>query len=198
MRSRGSMREVDAAGHVVDVEHLAPGPAAVGRLEHAAFSVAAPEVPHRTDVHRLRIARVDDDGADLLGGLEAEVLPRLAAVDRFVDAVAEPVRLARGRLSRADPDDVRDPTARPRRRRRPPRSPRRKSASSSCRGSSCARRRLQPCTRRRSSAGPARRRRSRHVRTERLDRSGAAESRRGRHDRAVGAAPPPARGRRCR
>src|SRR5438105_2547298 len=49
---------------------------------------------------------MDDDLADLEGLLEAHVLPSLAAVGRFVDAVAVGDRVARVRLSGADPDDV--------------------------------------------------------------------------------------------
>jgi hypothetical protein len=51
-----------------------------GRLEHAAVGVGAPQVPHRADVHRLGIARIDHDGGDLLRRLETEMLPALAAV----------------------------------------------------------------------------------------------------------------------
>src|SRR6185312_9030687 len=60
----------------------------------------------RGDVHDVGVARVDDDLADVLGLLEPHALPRLASVDRLVDAVTEvggPLRVV---LARAEPEDV--------------------------------------------------------------------------------------------
>src|SRR5262249_14375719 len=54
----------------------------------------------------VRVGGVNEDLADLEGLVQAHVLPGLAAVDRFVDAVAVGDGVARVGLAGADPDDV--------------------------------------------------------------------------------------------
>ncbi len=98
--------DVGAAGIRVEVEHLRPGPAAVGRLEEAALLVRAPLVTERGDVGDVRVSRVDADARDPLGVGEAEMRPRLAGVGRPIDAVAERHAVARIALARAYPHDV--------------------------------------------------------------------------------------------
>src|SRR5215212_25615 len=81
--------EIRDAVLVVDVESPAPRLTAVGRHEHAAFFVWTKSVSERADVNDVGVLRVDGDGGDSFGVFEAHVLPRLAAVSCFVDAVAE-------------------------------------------------------------------------------------------------------------
>src|SRR5204862_4044963 len=80
--------EVDDAGAVVLVQDLVPGLAAVARLVDAAVLVGAVQAAEGADVDGVRVLRVDDDLADLVGLLEADVRPGLAAVGALVDAVA--------------------------------------------------------------------------------------------------------------
>ena len=69
-------------------QHLLPGLAAVGGLVEAAVAAGAPQRSLGGDVDDVRVARIDDDLADVLGVLQADVLPADAAVARAVDAVA--------------------------------------------------------------------------------------------------------------
>ena len=123
--------------------------------------------PVGADVDDVGIGRMDDDARDAAGLLEAHVLPGLARVLRHVDAVAHDVAVAdHPRLAGADPDDVRDRSARRRSRRSRRRAGRRRSARRSgrrrststrrprrSRGSRCWDRRAR---RRRSRCGPPR------------------------------------------
>ena len=105
--SRGSMTHVADAGVLGDREHRRPGLAAVGRLVEAAVAAGRPERALRRDVDGVRVLRVDQDLADVLGALEADVLPALAAVLALVDAVAVADAALAVVLAGADPDDVR-------------------------------------------------------------------------------------------
>src|SRR6185436_18710065 len=78
------------AGVLADEEHGVPRLAAVGGLVEPALAAGLPERALGGHVHHARIPRVDDDPADVLGALEAHVLPALAGVVGAVDAV--PVR----------------------------------------------------------------------------------------------------------
>ncbi len=99
--------EVDRADAVVDVEHLLPRLAAVGRAEDAAFLVLREQVAHRGDVHHVGVRRMNDDARDVVGVGESHELPGRAGVGGLEDALAR-VRRARVRLiAGAHPDDVR-------------------------------------------------------------------------------------------
>src|SRR5262249_49534428 len=99
--------DVGDAGVVADRQHLVPGATAVGRLEQAPVAAGPPQRPLRRHVHGVGAARVDDDPADVLGGRQADVLPRLAAVVGAVDAVAVADAALAVVLAGADPDHVR-------------------------------------------------------------------------------------------
>ena len=99
--------DVGDAGVLVDREHGVPGLPAVGRLVEAAVAAGRPERALRRDVDDVRVLRVDHDLPDVLGGLEAHVLPALAAVLALVDAVAVADAALRVVLAGAHPDDVR-------------------------------------------------------------------------------------------
>ena len=90
-------------------EHARPGLPAVGRLVEAAVAAVAPERALRGHVDDARVARVDDDPADVLGVLEPDVLPGLAAVGRLVHAVAVAHAALRVVLAGAHPDRQRIP-----------------------------------------------------------------------------------------
>ena len=107
VRLAGLEHDVADAGVVADVEDARPGRAAVGRLVEAALAARGPQRPLRRDVDDVRVARIDEDLADVLGVLEPHVLPGLAGVGRLVDAVAEMRAALAGVLAGAEPDDVR-------------------------------------------------------------------------------------------
>src|SRR2546422_6885673 len=90
----------------VDVERFSPGLAAVGGHENATLVVWSKCVAHCTNVHHLWILWVADDRRDVLGVLESGMLPALAAVSGFVNAVAERNTVAGVRFTGADPDNV--------------------------------------------------------------------------------------------
>ena len=99
--------DVGDAGVVGNLQHLRPRAAAVNRLVEAAFAARRPQRALRRDEHRVAVFGTDDDAADVLGGLEADVGPRTAAVVALVHAVAVRDRALRIPLAGADPHDVR-------------------------------------------------------------------------------------------
>ncbi len=107
VRVAGVHDDVGDAGVLVDRQHGIPGLPAVRRLVEAAVAAGAPERALRGDVDDVRVLRVDEDLADVLGGLQADVLPALAAVLALVDAVAVADAPLRVVLPRAHPHDVR-------------------------------------------------------------------------------------------
>ena len=99
--------DIGDAGVVVDLQNLVPRLAAVGRLVESAIAALLPERPLRRDVDRVRIARVDQDFADVFAGLEADIPPRLPAVGALVNAVAVADAALAVVLARADPEHTR-------------------------------------------------------------------------------------------
>src|SRR6185503_20202676 len=53
--------QIDGSGFRALVEHFRPGPAAVGRHEHAAGLVLGPGMSRRGDINNVRVGRMDDD-----------------------------------------------------------------------------------------------------------------------------------------
>ena len=99
--------DVADAGVLADREDGSPGRAAVGRLVESAFAALREERPLRCHVDDARVARVDENLADVFGGFEPHPLPGLAGVGRFVDAVAEVSTALAVVFPRAQPEDVR-------------------------------------------------------------------------------------------
>src|SRR5207244_9479469 len=99
--------QVGHAGVVADRERLLPILTAVGALVEPAVAAGSPERPLGGHVDDVRVPRVDDDLADMLGLLEAHLLPAFAAVVRAVDAVAVADAALAVVLPGADPDNVR-------------------------------------------------------------------------------------------
>src|SRR5262249_62116838 len=84
-----------------------PRLAAVGGLVESAIAPRSPERPLRRDVDRVRVPRINNDLADVLRVLQADVLPRPPAVDRLVHPVPVADAPLAVILTRPDPDDVR-------------------------------------------------------------------------------------------
>src|SRR5207244_425830 len=99
--------DVGDAGVLADIEHLVPGLAAVDGLVEATIAAGIPQRSLGRDVDDVRIARIDEDLADVFGILEADVLPRLAAVVGAIDPVAVADAALAIVLAGADPDDAR-------------------------------------------------------------------------------------------
>src|SRR5690348_4861128 len=100
-------REIGAARAVVHREHLLPRRAAVGGVVDAALALWTKRLSDGAHVHRIRIARIDDDSRDVSRGLEPGVLPRPARVSGLVNAVAERVvGTNEPRLAGAGPHDI--------------------------------------------------------------------------------------------
>src|SRR4051812_16796163 len=99
--------KIDHTRAVIDVEHFLPGLPTVGRFVDAAVFARAIQAAERADIDDVGVLRMYEKAADLIGLLQAHVLPGLATVGRFIDAVAVRDAVARVRLTGADPDDIR-------------------------------------------------------------------------------------------
>src|SRR5205823_2900872 len=84
----GREDHLDGAGVLILICSLLPGSAAIERAKEAALGVRAVRVPEDGDENAIGIARVNGDGTDLLAVAQAEMLPGLAGVGGFVDAIA--------------------------------------------------------------------------------------------------------------
>src|ERR1019366_1554721 len=71
---------INRAGIVVLIQDLLPGFAAVRGAENTPFRIRAPRMPQGCDQNKVRIARIDDDGADVARVFQAQVLPGQASV----------------------------------------------------------------------------------------------------------------------
>ena len=91
----------------VDVQDALPGLARVGGLVQPTIAAGAPQRPLSRDEDGVGIAGIEVDVRDVAGGLEADVLPGLAAVDGPVDAVAPRYAALVVVLAGADPHHVR-------------------------------------------------------------------------------------------
>ena len=78
---------IDSARVLVFIENLLPGLSAVGGAKHAAFFIRSPGVAECSHQNDVRVARVNDQCADMARVFQSEVLPTLTTVGGFVDAV---------------------------------------------------------------------------------------------------------------
>src|SRR5206468_9502417 len=86
-RIAGTEGEVDGAGVLVLEEDLVPAPPAIRRAEDPALGIGTVGMAEGGQEHAVRIARVDQDAADLLRVAETDVRPGAAAIRRLVRAV---------------------------------------------------------------------------------------------------------------
>ena len=97
-------QQVGHPGVVADLEHLRPRFVAVAGQVHATFATRAPQRTLCGDINGVGVLRMNQDAGDVFGALEAHVAETLAAVDRFVDAVAVGHRALAVVLAGAYPD----------------------------------------------------------------------------------------------
>src|SRR5215469_11519520 len=79
---------IDSAGILVFIKNLLPGLAAIERAEDAPLRVGSIGMAECRDKRDIRIRWIDDDFANGSRIVQTDVLPRLAAVERLVHAVA--------------------------------------------------------------------------------------------------------------
>jgi len=86
---------------------LLPALTAIDGLVEATLATARPQRALRSHVDDLRISWIDQDGTDVLGVLQAHVLPGLTAIETSVDAIAVADVSAADVLAGTDPDGIR-------------------------------------------------------------------------------------------
>ena len=99
--------QIAGAGFVAAEKNFLPGLAAIFRSKYAALFVRRPHMSLRRDVNDIRILRMDANARNLSRVFQADVLPGLAAVRRFVNSIAVRNVAANRRLAHADIDRVR-------------------------------------------------------------------------------------------
>src|SRR5579862_2771049 len=104
VRISGIHRQVDNARMIVQLEHLIPGLATIGRLVDSSFRVLAVEVAEHADVDRVLVSRVDQDFADMLAFRQPHVLPSLPFVRRLENPGSRIARALTVVLPGSDPD----------------------------------------------------------------------------------------------
>src|SRR5205823_10790820 len=78
-----------------------------GCLVEPAIATTRPQRPLRRDIDRIRILRMDRNTTNVFRVLEAQIFPTLAAIFRFVHAVAIADTALRVALAGAHPNDGR-------------------------------------------------------------------------------------------
>src|SRR5205823_12625070 len=89
LRVRGIEREIDRAGVFVFVQDLLEGAAAVGGSKDTPLFIGAVRMAERGDEQAIGISRIDEDRANLSRVAKTQMVPRLAGIAGFVDAVAD-------------------------------------------------------------------------------------------------------------
>src|SRR5205807_1010423 len=87
-------------------QHPLPAPAAVAGAEDASFVVGSEHVPERGHECDIRVAGMDDDRANVTRIAQPDMLPGLAGVERFVDAITVGDVATRTGLAGAHIDDI--------------------------------------------------------------------------------------------
>ncbi len=99
--------DVDATAVVVLVEGPLPALAAVDGAKDSALRIRAERMTERGDEHDISVLRIDNHLADGAGIVQAYILPGLAAIDSFVDAIALGRVAANAAFTGADVNHVR-------------------------------------------------------------------------------------------
>ena len=92
---------------LADFEDCRPRAAPVGGLEEPPVAPRRPQPPHRGRVDHVRVARIDQDLADVLRRRESGVRPGPSPVQALVDAVPPPHAALARVLTGPEPDHVR-------------------------------------------------------------------------------------------
>ena len=80
-----------------------PGAAAIDRLVQAAVGAVRPQAARRADIDRVAVLGIDQHARDPLAVGQADPGPGLAAIDRFIDAIADRDRVAGPAFAGPDP-----------------------------------------------------------------------------------------------
>ena len=91
VKSIGTLRihgDIHDAGIIIDEKNAIPGFAAIGGFIEAALRIRSPQTAECRDVNHVWIRGMNHDAADVAGGVEAHLIPSLAAVSGFVNTVA--------------------------------------------------------------------------------------------------------------
>src|SRR5205085_1894779 len=96
-----------AGRRVPALQNLVPGLAAIRCFVEAPIGRIAPERSRHRRVNRVAARRTDDDFRDAFRVRQPGEIPSLAAVDRFINAVADRHAVARPAFTGADPDVLR-------------------------------------------------------------------------------------------
>ena len=86
--------QAGTAGVGVDEKDAIPGLAAVFGAIHAAFLLGSGGAADGAGIDDIRILRMHDNASNTPGFIESHVLPCLAGVDGFIDAIAHKVGVA--------------------------------------------------------------------------------------------------------
>src|SRR5262245_52639840 len=81
-------RDISYAGVLVDEQGLCPGFSPIGCLVDPSLAIRSPKMSENCDVDDIGIARIDHHSPDVLGILEAHVLPGFSAVERAINPIA--------------------------------------------------------------------------------------------------------------
>src|SRR5277367_860705 len=91
---------IDTARVLVLIENFLPGLAPVNRPENSTLSVRPVHMSQRRHKRNIRIRRINNDLADGARIFQPNVLPGLAAIQRFVNSISVRDIAANARLSR--------------------------------------------------------------------------------------------------
>ena len=94
--------QTDRPGVVVHEQNFLPRSAAIRGLENAAVRIGSEHMPHGSNVHSVGIPGIDEDCAGRVRIAQAGILPRLAGIGGFVNAVARNNGVADVRFAGAD------------------------------------------------------------------------------------------------
>ena len=87
-------------------QDFAPGLAAVGGLVEATVVAVAPKLSGHTRVNRVAVFRIHENPGNALRIRQSHVVPTVATIGRFVDAVANRGAIARPGFAGAHPDGL--------------------------------------------------------------------------------------------
>ena len=99
--------KINHSGIFTLVQNFLPGGAAILGAEDTALLIGTSEMTDRTNIHDLRISRMDDDPRDLAGVFQSDIGPALTAVHGFINSIAVGDVTAKSVLPRTDIKNLR-------------------------------------------------------------------------------------------